>query len=69
MKKSKLTLKNIKVQSFVTDMKNEDSQTVKGGTGFPETFAANCETSPIICFFASNGAGGCDPVESVFIAC
>ncbi len=33
MKKSKLSLKSLKVQSFVTDMNDENVNTVKGGMG------------------------------------
>ncbi|MEO1055008.1 MAG: pinensin family lanthipeptide [Bacteroidota bacterium] len=45
----KLMLKDLKVKSFVTDLKAESSNTVKGGTGTLVTLDAGCETSPIIC--------------------
>ena len=32
MKKQKVTLENLKVKSFVTDLKTTDANTVKGGT-------------------------------------
>ena len=43
----KLTLNQFKVKSFVTDLKSDSSNTVKGGT--LATLDAGCETSPIIC--------------------
>ena len=43
----KLMLKDLKVKSFVTDLKAESSNTVKGGTLV--TLDAGCDTSPIIC--------------------
>ncbi len=35
MKKKKLSLQNLKVKSFVTDLESINSKTVKGGTGLP----------------------------------
>ena len=35
MKKKKLNLEEIKVKSFVTEFRDEDGETVKGGTATP----------------------------------
>lgn len=43
----KLKLKDFKMKSFVTDLKTDASDTVKGGTLL--TFDPGCDTSPVIC--------------------
>ena len=45
----KLMLKDLEVKSFVTVMKAETSETVKGGTLL--TFEPGCDTSPVLCNF------------------
>ena len=47
MKKSKLSLKELKVQSFVTQQESVNKQTIKGGAGTHYSFCSfqpcNCE--------------------------
>ena len=46
MKKKKLNLENLKVQSFVTSLKEENPNTVKGGTA---SVPAMCDTDNPAC--------------------
>lgn len=53
MKNSKLNLNVIRVKSFVTDLKSEKSQTIKGGATFDGTGV--CGPAPS----RANGASWC----------
>ena len=49
MKKKRLSLDSLKVESFVTDMTNDISDTVKGGTADATFHNSNCCDSALIC--------------------
>ena len=49
MKKKNLNLDSLKVESFVTDLEQEISNTVKGGTADPTFHNSNCCDSRYIC--------------------
>ena len=52
MKKQKLTLNNLKVQSFVTDFNSKKSNTVKGGAQNVENGNTCTNCGPAGCTFA-----------------
>ena len=49
MKKKNLNLSSLKVESFVTDLKDSTADTVKGGTSNPSFANSVCCNSNLIC--------------------
>ena len=58
MSKNKLNLSSLKVKSFVTDLKNDHSETIKGGGGFLSIFGCNSCGGTCDCSNGCRGNGG-----------
>lgn len=61
MSKKKLNLNSLKVESFVTDLKSDNSETIKGGGGFLSIFGCNSCGGSCNC---SNGCTGTSGTSS-----
>ncbi len=61
MKKKKLNLNKLHVDSFVTELKNENSETIKAGNGFLSIFGCNSCGGSCNC---SNGCTGTSGTSS-----
>ena len=59
MKKSKLNLNNLKIESFVTDINGKTAQTINGGFGGSNgtIFNTNCCSDADHCFSINSGCG------------
>ena len=65
MKKTKLRLDALKVNSFTTDLKSADANTIKGGTGWSVggTCLTACGSDNTFCGTAGED---CDPAHTLF---
>ena len=63
MKKQKLNLNDLKVESFITSLNENISKTINGGVGNLVTKGATTEPSAMteVCGHCSEAATACDP--------
>ena len=62
MKKQKLTLKQLRVQSFVTQPGQQNGKTIKGGTAmvdFKESTANHTKSADQVCICRDTGVASC----------